>query len=433
MERNLVRLIRGLRRDGVPISTGEELDAFQTLMLVDITDRNLLRLALRGALVKNRAFYPLFEGRFSAHFTLKVKRLRKKATGKGAAAGEGEAASPAGALGLGRSPGPSPTDSKGSPRPDPRPSAARAAERPEADSPREVRRRPGSEELDGQPMPGQVGKPENPEDFRKRVEDVLGMELEEGRSESPGKEHRRNLLRVRLTGPLTLEDERRIDEEINRLARALLARKSRRERQSKSGRVDLKRVIRKNLSTDAIPFFLPRKKRRLEQSELMVLGDVSWSVQNVLRFLLRLLYAIQQKFSHIRSFAFVNRPVEITPLATRTDFPSCLAGIPELDSHIMSDYGNTFLRFLEDFGRTLSRKTILLVLGDARNNRLDPLVWALEELAGRAKEVIWLNPEEKERWDQDDSVMSAYAWSCKAVLECGNLEQLSRAVRLIAR
>lgn len=447
MERALIRLIRGLRQDGLSVSTGEELDAFRALIFTDITDRELLRLSLRGVLVKEHAFYPLFEDRFNMSFPPRIKRPRQAPVGKGQSAGEGPGARRQGE--------PDP----GAPR--------RGMQRVSPNLPEDLPHRIGNENASpeepgrerekgdrGDPLRPKKGKSRKPADLpaeeppegsafaREEAQLSLGWrarpdeELRWGpaREKEPpgGAGKRENLKRMRFSALLTAEDERQIDQEIDRLARTLRSRKSRRERQAQSGRIDLKRVLRENLQTDAVPFLLPRKRRRLERAELVVLCDVSWSVRKVSRFLLRMLYAIQQKFSHIRSFAFVDRPVEITALADGPDLLACLAQIPELDSHIRSDYGNTFYRFIEDFGHTLSRRTVLLILGDARNNRLDPLSWALEEISGRAREAIWLNPEERERWDRDDSVIGIYGRYCRAVLECGNLEQLAQAVRVIA-
>jgi hypothetical protein len=67
-------------------------------------------------------------------------------------------------------------------------------------------------------------------------------------------------------------------------------------------------------------------------------------------------------------------------------------------------------------------------MGDARNNRNDPRVWAFRDIAEKAKRVIWLNPEARASWRLGDSVMHEYMPYCDEVHECRNARQLTRIV-----
>src|SRR5947207_1110998 len=77
----------------------------------------------------------------------------------------------------------------------------------------------------------------------------------------------------------------------------------------------------------------------------------------------------------------------------------------------------------------LTRSTLLLVLGDARNNRLPPRADLLRAIADRVQRIVWLVPEPRARWDTGDSVLRLYAPACAAVVECVDLGALVRAVR----
>jgi len=74
-----------------------------------------------------------------------------------------------------------------------------------------------------------------------------------------------------------------------------------------------------------------------------------------------------------------------------------------------------------------------VVLGDARSNRRDPLVWAFEDLASRCRSVIWMNAEAHHRWDTGDSVLASYMPACDVVCEARDLDGLARGVREIMR
>ena len=76
----------------------------------------------------------------------------------------------------------------------------------------------------------------------------------------------------------------------------------------------------------------------------------------------------------------------------------------------------------------LTRNSIVLILGDARNNYHASQAWVLGEMRKKARHVYWLNPEPRGYWDTGDSIISEYAKFCDGVFECRNLRQLERFV-----
>ncbi len=70
----------------------------------------------------------------------------------------------------------------------------------------------------------------------------------------------------------------------------------------------------------------------------------------------------------------------------------------------------------------------MIVLGDGRGNRTDPRVDVLHRIAGRSKQVIWLNPENRTMWGTGDSDMHRYAPHCGVAATCATLGQLERVV-----
>ena len=72
--------------------------------------------------------------------------------------------------------------------------------------------------------------------------------------------------------------------------------------------------------------------------------------------------------------------------------------------------------------------TSVLLLGDARNNYNAPNAWVLQDIKAKARQVIWLNPENRSTWGFGDSEMSLYSDHCDMVEECRNLKQLYAVV-----
>ena len=56
----------------------------------------------------------------------------------------------------------------------------------------------------------------------------------------------------------------------------------------------------------------------------------------------------------------------------------------------------------------------------------------MAEIAGRAHNVWWLNPEPRAYWDTGDSVLAQYGAHCTGVWECRNLRQLRHFIEQLS-
>jgi uncharacterized protein len=215
---------------------------------------------------------------------------------------------------------------------------------------------------------------------------------------------------------------------IRPLARKLATRVSLKRRRSTRGGLDVRKTIRHSLSAGGVPIQPMFRKRPPHRPELFILCDVSSSVARFARFALMLTHALSSQFTKVRSFAFVDTIDEVTPFFDHEDFVVAVdrmnreAEVVSHDGH--SDYGATFERFLDDFGKDLGPKATLLILGDARNNYRPKGEASLKELCHNAKHSYWLNPEPRTDWDTGDSAASDYAPFVDAMVEVRNLKQL---------
>jgi len=222
---------------------------------------------------------------------------------------------------------------------------------------------------------------------------------------------------------------------IQPLARRLAARIARRRQAlRRRGRLDVRRTMRRALSTGGVPLDAVLHRPRVSRPELTLVCDVSGSVAEFAEFTLALLHAMNAEFPRLRSFAFVDGIDEVTRLIDqsrgRLDSYQLLAGTRVVAADGHSDYGKVLTRFRASFGRSaLTPKTTLIITGDARNNyRLDPAADALRALREQVRAVYWLNPEPRADWDTTDSIMSTYAVHCDGVHEVRNLRQLEAFV-----
>lgn len=213
----------------------------------------------------------------------------------------------------------------------------------------------------------------------------------------------------------------------------LILRNKRRNR----GKIDIKRVIRQSMQYGGIPIELCYKNRRREKPQVFALCDISDSVSYAAHFMLQFLYTLQELFSKVRTFVFVTQIAEVTRLFSEHEINTAIelalhSRFVDYNGH--SNFGYAFHKFRDEFLESVTPRTTLIVVGDARNNRNDPRTWAFRDVAEKAKRVIWLNPESRAGWRLGDSVMHEYMPYCDEVHECRNARQLTRIVdRLLVK
>ena len=235
----------------------------------------------------------------------------------------------------------------------------------------------------------------------------------------------------------TREELARLERAVHPLGRRLAVRLARRRRRGSRGRLDVRRTLRRSLSTGGVPLEPQLRRPRPGKPELVLLCDISGSVATYARFTMQLVAAISAQFSRVRSYAFIDAIDEVTGyFGPGVDFDEAMrrigteAGVVWLDGH--SDYGNAFGSFVDQHLGALTARSTVVVIGDARTNFHDPNTAALRRIAGASRAVYWLNPERRRHWDTGDSVMGEYLPFCAEVHEVRNLRQLEAFVERVA-
>ena len=242
---------------------------------------------------------------------------------------------------------------------------------------------------------------------------------------------REDFLLNRFIYQLTAQEIKEMREIINRFGQKLKNRISLRKKRVKRGGIDIKRTFRTNLQYGGVPFKLFFKTKKIDRPQLVVMVDVSRSVNQYSRFMLLLTYTLQSLFSKVRSFAFISNMVEITDLFKEMD-PERAINSMFTDVNFTygwgSNYGRCFDQFIENHSDALTRKTSVLVLGDARNNSNDPGLNSFQKIHDKSKNLFWLNPDRKHLWDWNDSIASLYSHFCNEMKEVNNFIDLSEFI-----
>jgi uncharacterized protein with von Willebrand factor type A (vWA) domain len=205
------------------------------------------------------------------------------------------------------------------------------------------------------------------------------------------------LLRDKDFGEMTGDELRRVRELIALIARRRPRRTSRRMLADPRGdALDMRRLIRKSLRTGGDPVDRPYRARKQVPRKLVVLCDVSGSMDSYARALLLFLHAVVGTGRGVEAFAFGTRLSRLTPeLATR-DPEAALARCTEavVDWGSGTRIGASLREFNEIYGRrALSRGAIVVIVSDGWE-RDDPDLVGREmaRLARAAYAVVWVNP-----------------------------------------
>lgn len=189
-------------------------------------------------------------------------------------------------------------------------------------------------------------------------------------------------------------------EEVSRLARRMvrrLARRpSRRWRTSKRGRrLNLRRSLRLSLKTGGELIELSYKERRPKRTKLVVICDVSGSMDMYSRLLLQFVYGLQNSFAKVESFVFATSLARITGDLKNKTYKRAL---DRLSANVRGWSGGTRIgaslsMFNDQWLRRIDKRTVVIILSDGWDTgEPEQLAKALSLLKRRAGRLIWLNP-----------------------------------------
>lgn len=435
LEVNVVRFIHLLRHAGIRIGSGEVIDALNALTLLELGEREAVRAALKATLVKRPGEQQVFDKAFDiffatpeareerhAHYQEKKEHHRKMLE---------EATEDLNFQGL-----PLELSDK---------EKAVYASIPEKDR----------EKLLDYIKKTAEGK--NVEQhFRPILESVvkgslsywrksLKNELELSAAPQTGDEELNALVEgVGSTGEggfgsLLEEDMQNIADKdlpraralIRKLARQMVARISRRYRQSKRHKkLDLRKTIRHNIRYGGTMFRLRYRSRRIQKPRLLLLCDVSGSMARYASFVMQFIYGIHSVVGSIESFVFSEDLERVTGyFHAGGDFTTTMLEVVNRSA----EWGRgtnlaASLRTLRlKFPHVLTGQTYILIVSDTKTMALEESAQELAKLKRMVKDVVWLNTLPAQDWENSKSVNSFR--SVVRMYQCNTLADLEKVMR----
>jgi uncharacterized protein with von Willebrand factor type A (vWA) domain len=475
----LAGFVAELRNAGIPVSLTENLDAMEAVQHIPIEDREAFKYALGATMVKNNAHWRSFETVFEVYFSLRgpeykikpgdddaidemwreMQEQMRQGDGRGGAGGSMDSLTPEemaqmlmqalmnGDQAMMRALAKQAVQRFAGMEPG-RPVGGtyylyRTLRNLDLDGMLDKLMDASREEVGGEltQLEERLERDEyndRIEQFKKEIEAEIRRRLVADRgAEAMAKTLRKPLPEDVEFMHASRDEMQNLRKALGPLTRKLAARLARKRRHGRKGPLDFRNTVRHSLSYGGVPAEPKFKYPRPAKPELMVVADISGSVAAFARFTLMLVYAIQNQFSKVRSFVFIDGIDEVTDFFRNTeDIQDAIhrvnteADVVWVDGH--SDYGHAFEVFWEKYGKDVGPKTTVLLLGDARNNYHASQSWVVKEIRAKARHVYWLNPEPKSYWNTGDSIVGEYGTHTDGVYECRNLRQLEGFVEKLA-
>ena len=225
----------------------------------------------------------------------------------------------------------------------------------------------------------------------------------------------------------TREEIEEMRDAIDKLVRKLKNIVSRRYAVRNRGGIDVKKTLRASAKYNGVPVEIKYRRKAKRKSRIVTLCDVSSSVWATARFMLNLLYSLQDCFDKVNSFVFIDHLSEVTGIFEENEINDAIRMVlekTEVHYNASTDYGETLRNFKKDYMELLTKKTTLIIVGDGRSNYMNPEDAILGQMRERCRRVIWLNPEQENLWGSGDSEIRSYMPHCHEVRQCRNVNQL---------
>jgi len=172
------------------------------------------------------------------------------------------------------------------------------------------------------------------------------------------------------------------------------SRRSKRSR--KRGDMDFPKIMRKSLKNGGVPLELFYKEKRRRLKRLVILADVSGSMDRYARFVMPFILGLKGIGSRAEVFVF---STSLTPITTTLRHLSLEKALERISEEVPDWSGGTrigysFQQFNQHHGITLlNRRTVLVILSDGWDLGGKKLLEReMENLSRKAHTVIWLNP-----------------------------------------
>lgn len=334
---NLMAFARALKQLGVKVSLSQVLDASRSLELVDIAQRADFRALLRANLILQKEDFPVFDMVFDCFWREQSYERVPMET----------------------------MEIEGTPT--------------ESDAPEGGDEEGGLEEAVSDAAANENLQLENLDEFALPTY-------------SP-----QELMNRKDFSEMGVEESRAIARAILLIATKIATQISRRKKVGRKGNaVDPRWTMRRSMKHGGEIIELVRRKRRIKKTRVVLLCDVSGSMDCYSRFLIQFMYGLQNELWGVETFVFSTSLSRITHLIRTKNIVNALE---KISGSILGWSGGTNIgRSLHTFNRNfapsmVTHRTVVVIISDGWDRGdVSLLEREMQDLKRRCKKIIWLNP-----------------------------------------
>ena len=334
---NLMAFARALKQLGIKVSLSQVLDASRSVELVDIGERTDFRALVRANLVSQKEDFPIFDMAFDCFWREQTYERMPMET----------------------------LDIQGTPT--------------ESDAPEGGDEEGGLEEAASEAMANEDLQLENLDEFS--VPTYSPQELMNRKDFSE----------------MGVEESRAVARAIMLIATKIATQISRRKKVGRKGNtVDPRWTMRRSMKYGGEVIELVHRKKRIKKTKVVLLCDVSGSMDCYSRFLIQFMYGLQNELWGVETFVFSTSLSRITHLIRTKDIVNALE---KISGSILGWSGGTNIgRSLHTFNRNfapsiVTHRTVVVIISDGWDRGdVSLLEREMQDLKRRAKKIIWLNP-----------------------------------------
>jgi uncharacterized protein len=334
---NVMAFARALKQLGIKVSLSQVLDASSSVELVDIGERADFRALLRANLISQKEDFPVFDMAFDCFWREQAYERMPMET----------------------------MEIQGTPT--------------ESDAPEGGDEEGGLEEAASEAMANENLQLENLDEFA--VPTYSPQELMNRKDFSE----------------MGVEESRAIARAIMLIATKIATQISRRKKLGRKGNtVDPRWTMRRSMKYGGEVIELVHRKKRIKKTRVVLLCDVSGSMDCYSRFLIQFMYGLQNELWGVETFVFSTSLSRITHLIRTKDIVNALE---KISGSILGWSGGTNIgRSLHTFNRNfapsiVTHRTVVVIISDGWDRGdVSLLEREMQDLKRRAKKIIWLNP-----------------------------------------
>lgn len=210
---------------------------------------------------------------------------------------------------------------------------------------------------------------------------------------------------------LSLEDKKKIIHYINKNILKFKTKLAKNIRTENKNKIDISETIKNACKTGGLPINIFYEKPKASKPNMVLILDVSGSCKEASEMMLTFMYLLQDVFKGgCKTFAFVDTLYDISDIMKSKNIEesieTVLNTIPR--KGVYSNYYKPLKTLWCDKNKCINKDSIVIFIGDARNNSNPDGINYLNNICRKAKKSYWLNTESYSKWGIKDSLAFKY-------------------------